>query len=159
MMWKLAISCFYILSIPATAFAGIPGIRYMSQDTKGLFNVTCLNGSSETVDAKSILENLVCKMDNQPLRQSKAITCTGDEFTDRFFVTRVSDGKRLASVGDRLSLNACQEVVKASKPEIVCTGDEFSDRFDLTRVTDNKKFGNRLSLKTCLQFSKSNGDK
>ena len=159
-MKKLAISCFCILSIPSPAFAGIQDIRSMNQNSNGSFNVTCLNGVSETSNAESIARNLVCRTSNSSSSQRtsvssqrKSVVCTGNEFHDWFYVTRIIDNKQFGDFAEKLSLNACQQAVRASSSEVVCTGNEFHDWFYLTRISDGKKFGDRLSFKTCLRLS------
>lgn len=130
----------------------------MSQDSNGLFNVTCLNGRFEKVNAQSIRENLVCNMDNQSSYLSKAVTCTGNERMDQFYVTRISDGEKFGDWQQRLSLKTCQQLVKDSTSELICTGSEFMDQFYITRISNGEKFGDwqqRLSLKTCQKVLKA----
>jgi hypothetical protein len=152
-MKKLAISCFCILSIPSPTFAGIQDIRSMNQNSNGSFNITCLNGVSETSNAESIARNLVCRTSNSSSSQRKSVVCTGNEFHDWFYVTRITDNKQFGDFAEKLSLNACQQAVRASSSQVVCTGNEFHDWFYLTRISDGKKFGDRLSFKTCLRLS------
>lgn len=83
----------------------------------------------------------------------KAVVCTGNEFQNWFYVTRVADGKQFGDFGEKLPLDVCQRAVRASSSEVVCTGNEFMNWFYLTRISDGKKFGDRLSLETCLQLS------
>jgi hypothetical protein len=154
-MKSLAVSTFCILYITTPALAGIQDIRFMSQNSNGSFNITCLNGGSETANAQSIAENLVCMKGNQTSAQSKAVVCTGNEFQDWFYVTRVSDEKQFGDFGEKLSRNVCQQAVRASSSEVVCTGNEFQNWFYLTRISDGKKIGDRLSLENCLQLSNS----
>jgi hypothetical protein len=52
----------------------------MSQNSNGFFNVTCFNGSSETVSAQAIAENLVCKTVSPTSSQRNSVICTGNEF-------------------------------------------------------------------------------
>ena len=152
-MKKLVISCFCILFIASPAFAGIQDIGSMNQNSSGSFNITCLNGFSETANAESIARNLVCKTSNSASPQHKSVVCTGNEFQDWFYVTRITDNKQFGDFGEKLSLNVCQQAVRASSSEVVCTGNEFQDWFYLTRISVGKKFGDRLSFKTCLRLS------
>jgi hypothetical protein len=154
-MRSLAVSCFCILCIPSPVLAGIQDIRFMSQNSNGSFNITCLNGSSETANTQAIAENLVCKRDGSTFPQRSSVVCTGNEFQDWFYVTRISDGKQFGNFGEKLSRNVCQQAVRASSSEVVCTGNEFQNWFYLTRISDGQKFGDRLSLETCLQLSNS----
>lgn len=145
------------LFFSSSALAGISNIRNMSQNSNGSFNVTCLNGSTETVDAQAIAQNLVCKTGVQPVPLKKAVSCTGDkreQAMDWFYVTRVADGKKFGDFGDKLPLKVCQQIVEASSPQVVCTGHHFFDEFYLTRISDGKQFGERLSLKNCLHLSR-----
>ena len=155
-MKKLVVSCFCIFCIPSPALAGIQNIRFMSQNSNGSFNVTCLNGHSETANAESIAENLVCTTGNSDSPQRKSVVCTGNEFQNWFYVTRIADNKQFGDFSEKLSLNVCQQAVRASSSKVVCTGNEFQDWFYLTRISDGKKFGDRLSFRTCLQLSNSN---
>jgi len=125
----------------------------MNQNSNGSFNITCLNGVLEKADAKSIAENLVCKTGNSVSSQHNSVICTGDEFQDWFYVTRIADNKQFGDFSEKLSLNVCQQAVRASNSEVVCTGDEFLDWFYLTRISDGKKLGDRLSFETCLRLS------
>lgn len=125
----------------------------MRQNSNSYFNVTCLNGSNETVNSQAIANNLVCKTGVQRFSENQGVTCTGNEFMDWFYVTRVFDGKQFGDFGEKLSLRVCQQVVKASSSTLVCTGNEFMNSFYLTRISDGRKFGERLSLQTCLQLS------
>jgi hypothetical protein len=152
-MRQLIAFCVCFLCVPTAALAGIPEIRSMSQNSEGYFNVNCLNGNSETVNAQAIAKNSVCKVGNQTSSLHDAVVCTGNQFQDWFYVTRVSDGKQFGDFGEKLSLRACQKVVRASSPKVVCTGNEFQDWFYLTRISDGKKLGERLSLQNCLQLS------
>lgn len=152
-MKKIAVSCFCILSIPSPAFAGIQDIRFMNQNSNGSFNITCLNGVSETSNAELIARNLVCKISNSALSQRKSVVCTGNEFQNWFYVTRIADNKQFGDFGEKLSLNICQQAVRASSSQVVCTGNEFQDWFYLTRISDGKKFGDRLSFKTCSRLT------
>lgn len=152
-MKKLAVSCFCILSIPSPAFAGIQDIRSMNQNSNRSFNITCLNGVSETANAESIARNLVCKTGNSASPQRKSVICTGNEFQNWFYITRIADNKQFGDFSEKLSLNICQQAVRASSSEVVCTGNEFQDWFYLTRISDGKRFGDRLSFKTCLRLS------
>jgi hypothetical protein len=155
MIKHLIVFSVYTFSTPAVVLAGIQDIRHMSQNSNRYFNVTCLNGSSETVDAQAIAENLVCKMGGSVSSQRSSVVCTGNEFQNWFYVTRVSDGKQFGDFGEKLSLNVCQQAVRASSSGVVCTGNEFQNWFYLTRIPDGQKFGGRLSLETCLQLSNS----
>jgi len=155
-MKKLIISVFCTLFFSNPALAGISDIRNMSQNSNGYFNVICLDGSRETIDAQAISENLVCKRGSTASSQRKTVVCTGNEFQNWFYVTRVSDRKQFGNFGEKLSLNVCQQAVRASSSKVVCTGNEFHNWFYLTRIDDGKQFGNRLSLETCLRVSIGN---
>jgi hypothetical protein len=75
--------------------------------------------------------------------------CTGSEFMDRFYITRISDGQK---IGASLSLEECQQAVRGSGSEVICTGS--TDQFYITKVSDKEKlgdFGDRLSLDACQQ--------
>lgn len=146
------ISC--ILCAPTAAIAGVSNIKHMSRNSDDSFDVICLNGALETVKAQAIAENLVCKTGNLVSSQRKSVICTGNEFMDRFYVTRISDEKKFEDFG-YMSLKACQQAVRASNSEFVCTGNDFMNQFYITRISDSKKLGNRLSLQTCLQLSSS----
>jgi hypothetical protein len=152
-MKKLVVFCFCILSIPSPVFAGIQDIRSMNQNSNGSFKITCLNGVSETANAESIARNLVCKKSNSVSSQRKSVVCTGNEFQNWFYVTRIVDNKQFGDFSEKLSINVCQQAVRASNSEVVCTGNEFLNWFYLTRISDGQKFGDRLSLETCLQLS------
>lgn len=102
----VAISC--ILCTPISAFAGVSNIRQMSQNSNGYFNVICLNGHRETASSEMILKNLVCQTaTDQSSSVRKAVVCTGNEFQDWFYVTRIADGKKL---GEQLSLQTCLQL-------------------------------------------------
>jgi hypothetical protein len=156
-MKRLIIFICCILYVPTAAVAGVTNIKHMSRNYNDSFDVICLNGTLETVNPKTILDNSVCNTTtNKFSPASKSVTCTGNEFMDRFYITRISDGKRLGDLGDSSSLKACQQAVKASSSEVVCTGDGFMNRFYITRISDGKKLGNpgdSSSLQTCLQLS------
>jgi hypothetical protein len=142
------------LFVPKSVFAGVTNIRQMNQNSDGNFSVNCLNGSSETVNAQTIFNNLVCNTGNDNTSSiNNTVICTGNEFMNWFYVTRVSDGKKIGDFGEKFSLKVCQQVVSASSSDVVCTGNEFMNWFYLTRISNEKKFGDRLSLETCLQLS------
>lgn len=112
-MRSLAVSVFCILCCtPFSAFAGIQDIRRMSQNSNEHFNVTCLNGDLETVDAQAIAENLVCKKVSSTSSQRSSVVCTGNEFQDWFYLTRISDGQKF---GDMLSLETCLQLSNSKK--------------------------------------------
>jgi hypothetical protein len=156
-MKRLIIFICCTLCVPAAAIAGVSDIKHMSRNSNGSFDVICLNRVLETVNSGTILDNSVCKTATyESSSASKSVTCTGNEFMNRFYITRISDGKRLGDLGDSSSLKACQQAVKASSSEVVCTGNEFMDRFYITRISDGKRLGDlgdSSSLKTCLQLS------
>ena len=149
-MWKLIASCLCILSVPADAFAGVAGIKSMSQNSNGLFNVTCFDGSLETVVAPAISENSVCKLDNQPLQQkSNSVVCTGSGSIA--YITRISDNKILGN--GHISLEDCQRSTKASSNSVVCTGS--GSIAYITRISDEKILGNgHISLEDCQRSTK-----
>lgn len=152
-MMKLVVFSFCSFCIAYPALAGISDIKSMSQNSNGYFNVQCLNGSSETVNTQTIADNLVCQTGNETSPHRQAVICTGNEFMNWFYITRISDGKQLGNSGETLSLEVCQQAVRASNSEVVCTGNEFMDWFYITRISDGKQLGEKLSLQSCLKLS------
>jgi hypothetical protein len=90
---------------------------------------------------------------NNPHSPRKTVTCTGNQFQDWFHVTRTSDGKEFGDFGEKLSFKVCQQVVRASNPELVCIGIESQDWFSVTKISDGNKLNNFLSLENCLHLT------
>ena len=147
-MQRLIVCLVCLLSIPQPAFAGVSHIKSMEQSADDRFNVICLDGRTEATSTRKILDNLVCVTEGTSESiSSKKVICTGDNFFDRFSVTRISDGKQ---IGDQNSLKTCKQLVKASTDTLVCTGDSFFDRFSVTRISDGKQIGSSSPLEGCL---------
>ncbi|KJH69658.1 hypothetical protein UH38_22795 [Aliterella atlantica CENA595] len=109
-MIKLLVAISYILCTPISAFAELSNIRQMSQNSNGYFNVICLNGHRETASSEMILKNLVCQTaTDRSSSVRKAVICTGNEFQDWFYVTRIADGKQFGDFGEKLSLKRVSE--------------------------------------------------
>jgi hypothetical protein len=94
---------------------------------------------------------------------SEKVACIGNKFLDWFYITRISDGKKLSNSGEKLSLNACKQLIRASGSKVVCTGDEFLNWFYVTRISDGKKlfgdFTEKFSLNVCQQLTRASGSK
>jgi hypothetical protein len=154
-MKRLIIFICCTLCIPTAAIAGVLNIKHMNRNSNDNFDVTCLNGALETVNSKTILDNSVCKTaTDKPFSASPSVACTGDELTNRFHITKISNGKKLGDSGASLSFKVCQQAVGASNSEVVCTGNEVMDWFHITRISDGEKlghFGEKLPFKVCQQ--------
>ena len=160
-----------ILLMPASAMADVRNIREMQQSGNGTFQVTCLDRQIETVSADQILQNNVCnsiRIERQsnrsrsgypnngypnngyPNRHSDdraSVVCSGDSFFDWYYITRISDGKKLS---DKMPLAKCSQAVSSARRGIVCSGDSFFNWFYLTRISNEQKLGERVSLDQCL---------
>ncbi|MDJ0673778.1 MAG: hypothetical protein QNJ36_00020 [Calothrix sp. MO_167.B42] len=140
----IAFSC--ICLSPYFALAGVSDIKGMYQTDNGNFKVMCSNKKSEIVTAQEIIDNEVCEV-------RKKVICKGDKFLDRFYVTRVPDGKRLNS--NHMPLEMCKQITKASGRNVVCTSNAFHNRFYVTRVSNGKRLNsNHMPLEMCKQITK-----
>jgi hypothetical protein len=147
----LVVSAVSVILLPMTSWAGVKDIQSMVLNVKGEFNVVCTDGRYEEVSSENITANLVCRKDSDSATHARQkVTCTGNEFMDWFYVTRVSDNKQ---IGDRMSSKNCIKVIKAARNGVVCTGSEFMDWFYVTRIIDEKQLDGRMSLKTCLEIT------
>ncbi len=138
------------------AIAGVQDIKVLSRNDDGSFLAICRNGDTETTSAYEIRKDLVCQDDvdvNEPDRDNEAaasvFTCTGDEFFDRFYITRIANNERL---GNYLPLEKCRQLISAASDELICTGDNFFDRFYITRIRNGERLGRYTKLSTCLQM-------
>ena len=164
-----------ILLMPASAMADVRNIREMQQSGNGTFQVTCLDRQIETVSADQILQNNVCNSIRIELRSNRSrsgypnngypnngypnrhsddrasdnagVVCSGDSFFDWYYITRISDGKKLS---DKMPLAKCSQAVSSARRGIVCSGDSFFNWFYLTRISNEQKLGERVSLDQCL---------
>ena len=165
-----------ILLMPASAMADVRNIREMQQSGNGTFQVTCIDRQIETVSADQILQNNVCNSirierrsnrsrggnypnngypnNGYPSRHSDdrasdnaGVVCSGDSFFDWYYITRISDGKKLS---DKMPLAKCSQAVSSARRGIVCSGDSFFNWFYLTRISNEQKLGERVSLDQCL---------
>ncbi|NEO17125.1 MULTISPECIES: hypothetical protein [unclassified Moorena] len=161
-MNKITILCsfFVTLLMPTSVLAGIKNVRYLHQNENNTFNVICLDGSLETVNTQAIINNSICHNISNPYTPSKPNTpskpkfiCTGDNFFDRYYVTRISDGKKF---GDHSPLKTCKRILNGATDDLICIGDNFFDRYYVTRISDGKKFGDHSPLKTCLRLINDN---
>lgn len=157
--------------MPASAIADVRNIREMQQSDNGTFQVTCLDRQIETVSADQILQNNVCNSirlerrsnrsrggnypsNGYPSRHSDdrasnnaSVVCSGDRFFDWYYITRISDGKKLS---DKMPLAKCSQAVSSARRGVVCSGDSFFDWFYLTRISNEQRLGERVSLDQCL---------
>ena len=140
-----------VLLMPASAMADVRNIREMQQSGNGTFQVTCLDRQIETVSADQILQNNVCnsiRIDRQsnrsrsgnypnngypsnsyPSRHSDdraSVVCSGDSFFDWYYITRISDGKKLS---DKMPLAKCSQAVSSARRGIVCSSIAFLSGF------------------------------
>ena len=160
-----------VLLMPASAIADVRNIREMQQSGNGIFQVTCLDRQIETVSADQILQNNVCNSirierrsnrsrggnypsNGYPSRHSDdrasnnaSVVCSGDRFFDWYYITRISDGKKLS---EKMPLAKCSQAVSNARRGIVCSGDSFFNWFYLTRISNEQRLGERVSLDQCL---------
>ncbi len=135
-------------------FAGVSDIKYMNRDFNGFFDVICTDGDTEKVSAQEVLNNSVCKTNRDPLA-SRQIICTGNQFLDQFYITRISDGEEL---GDKMPFQVCQKILKSSVDGLICTGNQFLNQFYVTRISDGEQLGGRMPLQVCQKILKSSVD-
>ena len=136
------------------AIAGVQDIRVLNRNDNGSFLAICRNGDTETTSAYEIRKDLVCEGDvdrNDPdnAETASVFTCTGDEFFDRFYITRIENNERL---GDHLPLQKCRRLIEAASDELICTGNNFFDRFYMTRISNGERLGRHTRLSTCFQL-------
>jgi hypothetical protein len=155
------------------AIAGVRDVQEMQQRSNGTFQVTCLNREVETVSADQILQNNVCNpRTTERIRfrhrrddrygdrdrdrygdrynhqnDNVGVICSGDNFFDWYYITRISDGKKLS---DKMPLAKCRQAVTNARRGMVCSGDSFFNWFYLTRITDETKLGDKMSLDNCI---------
>ncbi len=161
-------------SLSSPAIAGVREVKEMQQRSNGTFQVICLNRQVETASADQILQNNVCTARTVERRRSRhrwddrrddqyrdryddryddrgsnnvGVICSGDSFFDWYYITRISDGKKLS---DKMSLEKCRQSVTNSRRGLVCSGDTFLNWFYLTRIADEKRIGDKMSLESCL---------
>jgi hypothetical protein len=110
-MKRLIIFIFCSLCVPTPAIAGLSNVRHMNRNSNDSFDVTCLNGALEIVNSEAILDNLVCKTaTDKSYSAGKSVICTGS--TPWFYITRISDGKRL---GESSSLYNCLQLSRGKE--------------------------------------------
>jgi hypothetical protein len=166
-MKYLTIALSALLLLPSHAIAGVNDIEKMRQLSTGNFRVTCLNGSVETVTAAKIIQNNVC---NPPIptptptptpapttTTTLGLICSGDNFFNRYNVTRISDGYKFGSTESnrQMPLEKCKQAIANSRQGLICSGDHFFDRYNVTRISDGYKFGStepgrQLTFDQCL---------
>ncbi|MDH3974481.1 MAG: hypothetical protein OEV42_09405 [Deltaproteobacteria bacterium] len=138
---------FIVLSLlVSNAHAGVSDIKSMRKQSNGKFDVVCTNNATETVSAESILKNEVCG--NRVPASNESFICTGNESRNEFFITRVSDRKR---IGRKTSFEKCQKIVSATKKGLVCTGNEQRDEFFITDTSNEQRIGRKMSFEKCLK--------
>jgi hypothetical protein len=131
--------------VPTPAIAGLSNIRNMNRNSNDGFDVTCLNGALEIVNAEAILDNLVCKTaTDKSYSAGKSVVCTGS--TPWSYITRISDGK---TIGDSFPIDQCEEAVRTSSKSVVCTGS--TPWSYITRISDGKTIGDSFPLDQCLR--------
>ncbi|MGD1895919.1 MAG: hypothetical protein ACFB16_03095 [Phormidesmis sp.] len=138
------------------AIAGLEDTRLLSRNANGSFLAICVNGETETVTTFDIRQNSVCDGDTQGSEPdgepvASTFTCTGSEFSDRFYITRIDNDERL---GDVVSLATCRQLIADANEALICTGSEFSDRFYITKIEDGERLGENLQMSTCRQLVK-----
>jgi hypothetical protein len=153
-MKQLIIVICCTLCIPTAAIAGVTNIKHMSRNSNDSFDVICSNGTLETVNSRTILDNSVCKnTTDKSSSGNKSVVCTGS--TNSSYITRISDSNILGNFS--LSLKDCQESVRASNKSVVCTGSTNSSY--ITRISDGRPLGNfSLSLKDCQESTRASSN-
>jgi hypothetical protein len=163
-MKRLIISICCTLCLPTAAIAGVSNIKHMSRNSNDSFDVICSNRTLETVNSKAIIDDSVCSktLTDKPPSATSKLVCTGSQNWE-YSITRISDNQQLGRFGDhrdRVSLEACQQALKASTSELVCTGSQ-NWGYSITRISDNQQLGrfgdhrDRVSLEACQQAVKA----
>jgi hypothetical protein len=153
-MKRLIIFICCTLCLPTAAIAGVPNIKHMSRNSNDSFDVICSNGTLETVNLKTILDNSVCKnATDKSFSASKSVVCTGSG--NVAYITRISNGSILGT--SSLSLKDCQESTRASSNSVVCTGS--GNVAYITRISDGSILGtSSLLLKDCQESTRASSN-
>jgi hypothetical protein len=95
-MKQLIIFICCTLCLPTAAIAGITNIKHMSRNSNDSFDVICSNGTLETVNSRTIVDNSVCKnTTDKSSSGSKSVVCTGSG--NVAYITRISNGSILGT--------------------------------------------------------------
>jgi hypothetical protein len=153
-MKQLIIFICCTLCLPTAAIAGVTNIKHMSRNSNDSFDVICSNGTLETVNSKTIVDNSVCKnATDKSFSASKSVVCTGSG--NVAYITRISNGSILGT--SSLLLKDCQESTRASSNSVVCTGS--GNVAYITRISDGSILGtSSLLLKDCQESTRASSD-